>query len=105
MAGAEALNAMRYNERVLVDMRYDTTTPSRAAVMAPAEGPNSRAEAMLKTSEIEKLIGMPGMRSVAQPLAMVSAMSTAHSRPTGRVATLTPARATTQAPARITHVT
>ena len=83
-------------------MRYDTTTPSSAAVMAPAEGPNSRADAMLKTSEIEKLIGMPGMRSVAQPLAMVSAMSTAHSGAMERLARSTPASAITEMPARIT---
>ena len=69
--------------RRLLSMRADSTRPSRAAVIAPADGPNSSAAAMLNVSEIEKLIGMAGMRSVAQPLATVRPTRINHSRPTG----------------------
>ena len=41
-------------------MRADSTRPSSAAVIAPADGPKSSAAAMLKVSEIEKLIGIAG---------------------------------------------
>ena len=41
---------------------------------------------MLKMSEIEKLIGIPGMRRVARSLATVSARSISHSWLIGRVA-------------------
>ena len=45
---------------------------------------------MLKVSEIEKLIGIAGMRSVAQPLAMVSAMRIGHSGAMERLAEIDP---------------
>ena len=59
-------------------MRKDRTRPSTAAVMAPATGPNTRADAKMNVSAIEKLIGMPGTRSVAQLLATVSARKNHH---------------------------
>ena len=60
-------------------MRADSTRPSSAAVTAPAAGPNTSADAMLKMSEIEKLMGIPGMRRVARSLATVNARSISHS--------------------------
>ena len=64
--------------RWLDAIRNDSTSPSTAAVMAPATGPNTRADAKMNVSAIEKLMGMPGTRSVAQLLATVSARKNHH---------------------------
>ncbi len=51
--------------------RMEMTRQSIATVTVPAAGPNSSAAAMVKLSEIEKLTGVPGSRSVADPLSAV----------------------------------
>ena len=85
MAGAEALNAMRETERAVVDIRA-TPDPSRAAVMAPAEveqrgrgnaeDVRDRADRHARDAQRGPAAG-DGERD-----------GTAHSRPTGRAATL-----------------
>ena len=80
---AAMLNSTRSTERLLLSIRADSTRPSRAAVIAPADGPNSSVAAILNVSEIEKLMGMLGMRSVAHPLATVSPTRINHSSATG----------------------
>src|SRR5688572_28129541 len=54
---------------------------------------------MLNVSEIEKLIGIDGMRRVAQPLIAVSASSTSHAVSSGLEKTSATAYTTTMAPA------
>ena len=99
------LNSTRSIERLVLAMRDDSTRPSSAAVMAPADGPNSSAAAMLKVSEIEKLIGIAGMRSVAQPLATVRATRMSHSGPTGFLTRSATEYTQTAAPNRMTAST
>ena len=70
-------------------------------MIAPADGPKSNAAAMLKVSEMEKLIGIAGMRSVAQPLATVSASRMSHSAGIGRDNTSETEYARRIAPARL----
>src|SRR5947208_5781367 len=67
----------------MLAMREVSIRPSSAALTAPADGPKSSAAAMLNVSEIEKLIGIAGMRSMGRPLATVRATRMSHCRPTG----------------------
>src|SRR5206468_12132415 len=70
----------------MLAMREVSIRPSSAALIAPADGPKSNAAAMLNVSEIEKLIGIAGMRSMGRPLATVRATRMSYCRPTGCLA-------------------
>ena len=74
----DMLKSTRETVRSSFAMRDDRTRPSSPAVIAPAAGPNMSAAAMLNVSEIEKLMGIAGMRSVAQLLPIVSATRISH---------------------------
>jgi hypothetical protein len=74
--GAVALNTTRRAGMGRRASRLEMTRQSIATVTVPAAGPNSSAAAMVKLSEIEKLTGVPGSRSVADPLSAVRPSST-----------------------------
>src|SRR5215471_2895954 len=82
---ADTLKRTRLTERGVLTSRVDRTAASIAASTAPAAGPNSSAALNVKTSEIERVIGGSGIRSVNCALAIVSSASTAH-RESGGVA-------------------
>ena len=71
MAGAAMLNRTGDAVRRELANQKDSTSPSKAAVIAPAAGPKSTAAAMLNVSEIEKLISIEGIRSMTQPVLTV----------------------------------
>ena len=83
IVGAAMLKRIRLSVRWLCANRKVTTRPSKAAEIAPAAGPKRSAATMLKMSEIEKLIGIDGMVSIAQPLATVRPTRMSHPIPTG----------------------
>jgi hypothetical protein len=68
-------------------MRNDSMRPSSAAVNTPAAGPMSRAAAVLKVSEMEKLISIAGTRSASHPAVAVSTSMAISAYETGSVAT------------------
>jgi len=105
IVGAAMLNRTRSQVRWLLENREVSTRPSSAAHTAPADGPNRSDAAILKMSEIEKLIGIAGMRSIAQPLTTVSAARISHSLPSGCRTRCAIDMAITAAPARITVAT
>jgi len=84
-AGAARLNRTRRTVRVELCMRNDSIRPSIPAVTAPAAGPITRAAAVLKVSETEKLIGIAGTGIASQPTMTVSARSTTRANDTGPV--------------------
>ena len=81
---ARAAAAMLKRTRVAVrDSRaspIDITRPSAPASNAPAAGPNRSAAAIVNVSDSDRLIGNPGMRTVAHPVIRVSSASTSHMR-------------------------
>src|SRR6185312_6679866 len=79
--------------------------PSRANVMAPASGPNWRTHANAKSSEIDSRESIDGTFSVKNPLAIVSAPNTIHSRGTLADARTYPHQAAMARPARTTETT
>ena len=81
--GAVALNTTRRAGMGRRASRIEMTRQSMATVTVPAAGPNSIAAAMVKLSEMEKLTGVPGSRSVADPLSAVRARSTNQRSSTG----------------------
>jgi hypothetical protein len=62
------------------------TRLSTATDTAPAAGPKSRAAVIVNVSEIEKLTGTVGNRSVALPLTSVRPIRIYHGSGTGVVA-------------------
>ena len=56
---------------------------NREPLTAPAAGPNSNAVVNVKTSEMEKLIGTAGIRSIRCPLTTVRTASATHRRSGG----------------------
>src|SRR3989442_3714179 len=82
-AGAVPLNSTRRAGMGRRARRIEMTRLSIATVTIPAAGPNSRAAAIVKLSEIEKLTGVPGNRSVADPLSTVRPTSTNQRSSTG----------------------
>jgi hypothetical protein len=64
----------------------------------PSAGPKSSAAVIVKLSEMEKLAGTLGRRSVARPLRTVRLASASHGRPTEPSATSRVAEAMTSAP-------
>src|SRR4051812_5816835 len=77
-ADAATLNRIRKGVLYGRSNCAESTSPSSAAVTAPADGPKSTADAMLNVSEIEKLISVFGMRSMTQPVPAVSATRMSH---------------------------
>ena len=55
--------------------------PSRATIVAPAEGPNSNTEVKTNVSEIEIVAGTEGSFTVAEPLSSVRAARMIHCGP------------------------
>jgi hypothetical protein len=96
------LKNTRSTVRRLFFIFHDSTRPSSAAVIAPAEGPTIKAATMLNVSEMEKLTCTAGMRSVAHPLAAVSSNRMIHSAEIGRDNTSETEYARSIAPARLT---
>ncbi|PYR11488.1 MAG: hypothetical protein DMF99_08295 [Acidobacteria bacterium] len=105
IAAVDTLKRTRCAVLRLKTMRYDSTSASSAAVAAPAEGPNNRPVEKMKVSEIEKLIGISGMRSVAHPLAAVSRTRISHSMPTGWTTRSRMEYASTATPAHVMPTT
>src|SRR5262245_29069902 len=85
VAGTVALNSTLDQERCSGRRRAEMARLSSATVIVPAAGPNSSAAAIVKVSEIEKLTGTTGMRSVAAPLVTVKAARMNHATPGGVV--------------------
>ena len=100
-AGTAVLKHIRSTVRRLFFIFDESTRPSSAAVIAPADGPTSKAATMLNVSEMEKLTCMAGMRSVAHPLAAVSTSRMIHSAGIGRDNTSETEYARRIAPARL----
>src|SRR4051812_30345958 len=82
-AGTVALNSTRDHDRCSGRRRAEMARLSSATVMVPAAGPNSSAAAIVKVSEIEKLTGTTGIRSVAAPLVTVNAARMIQATPGG----------------------
>ena len=59
------------------------TRVSKTTIMVAAGGPNRRAAAKTNVSETESLAGMPGMRTVKEPLRRVRTASTSQLESTG----------------------
>ena len=76
---------MRRTVRFELCIRYESMSPSTAAVNAPAAGPMSSAAAMLNVSEIEKLIGIDGTRRASHPARTVSERKTTKAGDSGPV--------------------
>jgi hypothetical protein len=85
-AGAAMLKSRRVGVRMCRGRRIDITSPSAPDSSAPAAGPNRSAAAMVKVSDTDTLIGVPGMRAVAHPVISVSSASTIHVGGTGPIA-------------------
>src|SRR5438874_12689973 len=84
-AGADMLKRARYGSWRRFAIQYEMTSPSRATVRVPAEGPYSRTAANTKVSEIEIEAGIDGSLTVAEPLIRVRAARRNHCGPTGVV--------------------
>src|SRR3954470_15023198 len=82
-AGTVALNRTLDQERCSGRRRAEMARLSSATVIVPAAGPNSKAAAIVKVSEIEKLTGTTGIRRVAAPLVTVKAAKMNHATPGG----------------------
>ena len=79
--------------------------PSTASVIAPASGPNCSTHANANSSEIDSRESIDGTLSVKNPLAIVRAPKTIHSRGTPANASMNPQRAAMATPARTTETT
>ena len=86
-------------------MRNESIRPSSAAVTAPAAGPITRAAAVLKVSEIEKLISIDGTRRASIPVVTVSASRATRANDTGPVQICHPEYAAMTTPAQMTVLT
>ena len=86
-------------------MRNDSIRPSSAAVTAPADGPITRAAAVLKVSEIEKLISIDGTRRASMPVVTVSASRATRTNDSGPVQICHPEYAAMTTPAQMTALT
>ncbi len=83
----------------------EITAASKATTTVPAAGPKSNAVVNVNTSEIEKLIGTAGIRSIKWPLTTVRMASATHRRSGGLVMICHTDSAKTSMPTAITAQT
>ena len=85
-AGAVALKSSCRSAKLRLASWREMTRLSTATATAPAAGPKNTAAVKVNASEIEKLTGMFGRRSVAIPPMIVKAARTSHGSAAGVVA-------------------
>src|SRR4051812_14611922 len=82
-AGAAMLKSSRWSSLRRRFSHREIIKPSRATMRVPTGAPNSRTEVMTKVSETERLAGIEGSLTLAEPLIIVNAARISHSYPTG----------------------